>query len=66
MRLNARSLLRRRLRMKQTYALPKQKERNEAVIKIQRWYKMRQWKRRPRKSLGSSAVLIQKLWRGSR
>lgn len=66
MRLNARTLLRRRLRMRQTYALPKQKEKNEAVIKIQRWYKMRQWKRRPRKSIGSSAILIQKLWRGKR
>ena len=58
------SLLRRRIRMRDNYQLPQLKLKNDAAMKIQRWFKIRQWRRRPRTTLGQSATMIQKVWRG--
>ena len=40
MQRKAHSWLRRRMRMKHTYVLPREKEKSEAVIKIKRWIKL--------------------------
>jgi len=64
MQRKAHSWLRRRMRMKHTYVLPREKEKSEAVIKIQRWIKYKLWKMRPRKSISDKAIQIQKIVRG--
>lgn len=61
---NAQILMRRRIRMRSSYILPGEIEKFKAAVKIQRWFKIKYWIKKPRKSLGTNAIIIQKNWRG--
>ncbi len=59
-------LIRRRMRMRNTgiYAIPRHRERLDAIQKIQRWIKIKLWKLRKRKTITQQAIMIQKVVRG--
>ena len=61
MQRKAHSWIKRRMRMKETYVLPR-KQRKKAAIKIQRWIKYKLWLKRPRETV--SKKQIQKVFRG--
>ena len=58
------NFIKRRLRMRNTYVLPVNKEKIESVIRIQRWIKIKLWAKRKRIRLGERALTIQRVYRG--
>ena len=64
MQRKAHSWLKRRMRMRDTYVLPRKTEKKNAAIKIQRWIKYKLWLKRPRESLSMKIIKIQKVIRG--
>ena len=58
------NFIKRRLRMRNTYVLPVNKEKIDSVIKIQRWIKIKLWAKRKRIRLGERALTIQRVYRG--
>ena len=58
------NFIKRRLRMRNTYVLPVNKEKIESVIKIQRWIKIKLWAKRKRIKLRERVLTIQRVYRG--